>query len=205
MGAGFARSLLGRNGSEFETSEGDAARFHRRLRDHAQIPRALARRGLHPRHRTSRRSHAGAGIVPVEPPFFCLSSGDWRFFRAPRNLETDIPPIPAANFLLRVRNTARTFRSAGSLGSPMEPALRNVRAVFRTRKRKFAAGIGGMSVSRFLGARKKRQSPDDRQKNGGSTGTIPAPAWLRRLVRWRGCKPRRASARGICAWSRRRR
>src|SRR5260370_12104009 len=77
MGAGFARSLLGRNGSEFEAPEGDAARFHRRLRDNAQIPRALPRRGLHPRHRASCRSHAGAGIVPVNPLFFCLSSGGW--------------------------------------------------------------------------------------------------------------------------------
>src|SRR3989442_4892393 len=67
MGAGFARPLLGRNGSEFEAPEGDAARFQRRLRDDAQVPRALARGGLHPRHRASFRSHAGAGIVPVKP------------------------------------------------------------------------------------------------------------------------------------------
>src|SRR5713226_6252773 len=45
------------------------------------------------------------------------------FLQGPRNLETDIPPIPAANFLLRERNTARTFRSAGSLGSPRWPAI----------------------------------------------------------------------------------
>src|SRR5260370_27963159 len=60
------------------------------------------------------------------------------------------PPLSRSAHFAR-----REEQSPATIGEPREPALRNVRAVFLSRKRKFAAGISGMSVSRFLGPEEK--------------------------------------------------